>query len=271
MTSIKAPCILSKNVAFIDPGNAAKRSLDAATEMCHQCPMLQACALDALHGGNSLDGNMTRPATDVLQAGFHCRGDARTARKLAAIAGVPTPPEYRDQAPRNFAPDQCVNCKKPMHKWTRFPEEIPAGHVMAYARGHCVNCRSAYRAMLDTERGTPKLRKPANRRKIYTHCGHCERPLKMQGEPLEPGYYRHGARGLCLMCLKSRRRAKRGSQPAVSSWVTVDAAAKQYTSPRWKLRLLVAQGRVDSRRDAGRVMVSTNDLDAVLAGADKGF
>lgn len=213
MTRINAPCKLSKNIAFIDPGKAKRWSLNAAVKTCEQCPVLQQCALNALHAGGSVDGSMTRPATDVLQAGVICRGDARTARALAKIAGVDTPPKYRNEKRRNFAPDHCVNCRTPMVGWTRHPEEIPKGHVMAYARGHCVNCRTAYKKLLDAERGAPKLRKPARRRKIYTHCSECKRPVKMRGDELEPGYLRHFALGYCESCYKQRRHAREGARP----------------------------------------------------------
>ncbi|WIM71976.1 WhiB family transcriptional regulator [Corynebacterium suedekumii] len=130
---MRAPCHRSRIRGFIDP-HAPDHSVRAAIKVCEHCPIRKECARDALTAGTSLDGEYTRPAGAVVQAGIICRGDQDTARALARVAGVPTPPHYRKQAPRPQLPDGCNHCGRPLHKWTRNPEEIPEGHVMHYAK-----------------------------------------------------------------------------------------------------------------------------------------
>ncbi|PRQ11754.1 hypothetical protein C1Y63_04920 [Corynebacterium sp. 13CS0277] len=116
----------------------------AAMDACTGCPALARCAAQALHAGTSLDGRTTAPAAGVIQAGVYCTGDADTAAQLAAIAGTPAP-RYQRHRPRPTIPHHCQGCHKPLHPWTRNPEQIPEGHVMHYARGYCTGCRARYR------------------------------------------------------------------------------------------------------------------------------
>ncbi|CAB0634971.1 hypothetical protein CIP107566_00515 [Corynebacterium diphtheriae] len=123
---------------------------EAAKRACRACPILTKCAKDALHAGDSLDRNFTRPATGVIQAGVLCTGDVWTAQQLAEIAGVPVP-TYHDHIERPKIGDQCKSCGKPMGAWTRNPaESLPEGWVMHYARGYCTNCRGDYQAAVDS-------------------------------------------------------------------------------------------------------------------------
>lgn len=155
-----APCHKTKNQAFTDPSNAPERSRRAAIKMCEACPLRQQCAQDALTAGDSPVDGYTLPAADVIQAGVHCRGDLDTAWQLASIAGVPMPAYWDLQPRRHYAPDRCVECARPMTRWTR--DKVPEGYVMMHARGFCTNCRTAYRKKYPP---TPRhLRKPINRR-----------------------------------------------------------------------------------------------------------
>lgn len=118
-----------------------------AKQLCTTCPALKQCALAALHGGDSLDGGYTRPATGVVQAGIYCRGDDYTAELLAAIAGVDIP-DYHDHDERvNY--DECRSCQAPMLKWQPTGQPVPNGWVVHYARGYCTNCRSSYKTAVE--------------------------------------------------------------------------------------------------------------------------
>lgn len=145
----------------------------AAVKICQQCPRQQRCALDALEAGSTLDGGKLSPAAGVIMAGVVCRG-YESAGELAAIAGVEVPEEYRDgragARERNSVTtgQPCRNCQRPLYRWTRHKEDVPPGHVMAYARGFCTGCRSAYNAYLkrlpDSQRRYRGMKKEINRR-----------------------------------------------------------------------------------------------------------
>ena len=165
MPTMMAPCHRSRIRGFIDP-NAPEHSLRAAIRVCEACPIRRACARDALTAGNSLDGDYTRPANEVIQAGIVCHGDQATARALAAIAGV-RPPRYRSKGTRPRPASSCINCHTPMVPWTR--EEVPAGHVMHYARSYCTGCRGAYeqaRTVTVTQE-RPVMRKHVDRKRHH--------------------------------------------------------------------------------------------------------
>ena len=165
MPTMRAPCHRSRIRAFTDT-TAPAHSLRAAIAVCEACPIRRECALDALTSGTSLDGEYTRPAGAVIQAGIVCHGDQATARALAAIAGV-RPPRYRSKGTRPRPAKNCVNCRRPMVPWTR--NEVPAGHVMHYARSYCTNCRGAYAqassATVTEQR--PALRKHVDRKRHH--------------------------------------------------------------------------------------------------------
>lgn len=205
---MRPPCYRTRNKAFIAADAVAERSRRAAVKMCLHCPIRRQCARDALTGGTSLDGNVIAPATGVISAGIHCRGDDATAQALAQIAGVAAP-KYRKQRPRPRAPKQCVSCGAEMVPWTRY--EVPEGKVMAHARGHCVNCRSAYNAMRAREDGLVTLRKPApprGRHRTPSHCRDCQRPLIPASHPAREGYVKHHAGSRCSGCYKRSRKAQ---------------------------------------------------------------
>lgn len=168
-----APCHKTKNRAFIDPHGATVQARRAAVQVCQQCPIRQRCALDALESGSTLDGGKLSPAAGVIMAGVICRGH-ESAGELAAVAGVEVPEEYRDgragARKRNSVTtgQPCRNCQRPLYRWTRHSEDVPPGHVMAYARGFCTGCRSAYNAYLkrlpDSQRRYRGMKKEINRR-----------------------------------------------------------------------------------------------------------
>ena len=124
-----------------------------AINICHQCPCRQACALQALHSGASLDERYESNARDVVQAGIICNGGSHSAQQLAEIAGVSVP-KYRKHQPRPKFPTNCRCCGTSLHRFTKRPESIPNGMVMHYARGYCVNCRKAYKRGLKASRQT---------------------------------------------------------------------------------------------------------------------
>lgn len=207
---MRSPCHKTRIRAFIDADAVPERSRRAAITICEHCPIRRQCARDALTGGTSLDGNMTAPATGVIQAGIHCRGDQGTAQALAEIAGVRVP-TYRKKRKRNHAPSNCVACGADMVPWTR--GEVPEGKVMAYARGHCVHCRSAYNAMKAREgdQEPVKLRKPApprGRQRTPSHCRDCQRPMIPSSHPPREGYVKHHAGSRCATCYKRSRKAE---------------------------------------------------------------
>ena len=106
-------------------------------------------------------------------AGVICRG-YESAGELAAVAGVEVPEEYRDgragtKRVNLVATGQpCRNCQRPLYRWTRYKEDVPPGHVMAYARGFCTGCRAAYNAYVkrlpDSQRRYGGMKKEINRR-----------------------------------------------------------------------------------------------------------
>lgn len=146
-TGSMTPCQQSPE-AYLSPHDFPDYTRDYAARLCQRCPVLTQCALDALHGGASLDRHRITPAVDVLQAGVLCTGDAATARALAAVAGVPVPDDYR-AAPRRRAPgDRCVHCDRPMVGWSRH-DPPPPGKVAHHGRGYCQRCRSAYAAHVE--------------------------------------------------------------------------------------------------------------------------
>lgn len=166
MPTMRAPCHRSRIRGFIDP-QAPDHSVRAAIAVCEACPIRRECARDALTAGNSLDGDFTRPAGAVIQAGIVCHGDQATARALAAIAGV-RPPRYRSKGTRPRPASHCVNCEQPMVPWTR--DEVPAGFVMHHAKNHCTNCRGAYNQARNATvtKQRPVMRKHVDRKRHHT-------------------------------------------------------------------------------------------------------
>lgn len=212
---MRPPCHKTKNRAFINADYVPERSRRAAVKMCQHCPIRRQCAREALTGGTSLDGNLTAPATGVIQAGIHCRGDDATAQALAAVAGA-VAPTYRKQRKRKRAPKHCVSCGADMVPWTR--HEVPEGYVMHRGRGYCAECRGAYSLALKSDgRAEKGLRKPAPRRRLSRvpdHCQDCEHPMLPASHPKREGFVLHEGRGLCRSCYARARRAQRKAQDA---------------------------------------------------------
>ncbi|AKK03068.1 hypothetical protein CEPID_06035 [Corynebacterium epidermidicanis] len=168
--------------------------------MCQHCHMRTSCALDALKAGTSLDGCFESPASDVIMAGVHCKGDTATARALAEIAGEPVP-TYRGTAPRPKADNQCVNCHEPMVPWTR--GKVPMGYVMHYARNFCTNCRIAYlKAMKGQEKRSTNRTLVNGRPK---NCRKCQRPMVPIGHRPGQGEVKHLRGGVCETCANAPR------------------------------------------------------------------
>ncbi|APT92912.1 hypothetical protein CPHO_08450 [Corynebacterium phocae] len=164
-------CENTKNKAFSNPTKATPQAVRAAQKICHHCPLLKACAKDALTSGTTLSEDYRAPASDVIQAGVICTGDDETARRLSIIAGVETPTYRRERPQRPIIGskrgDTCRHCNQPMIKWNRH-EQQPDGYRKHYARGFCEQCRGPYREWkkanpaADTPRG---LRKPLDRKR----------------------------------------------------------------------------------------------------------
>lgn len=114
--------------------------------------MRRACATDALRGGRALNASKYSAAVTsngVLQAGVWCDGSEQATQQLRQIAGTLAPRPRKKQRRTSVTGKSCVSCGRPLHKWTRDHDEIPAGHVMHYARQYCVNCRAAYNEHLE--------------------------------------------------------------------------------------------------------------------------
>lgn len=162
---MRPPC--TNHRVFIQPTPGHPDTL-AAQEMCTHCPLRQQCATDGLTSGESIDGTHVRPAHGVIIAGVVCHGDMETAYALATIANtlLPTYDMGEDEKPRTKRrriDDECVNCHKPMVKWTR--RAVPDGYVMHHARGYCTECRAEYRAAYPPTARPRSLRKHIDRKR----------------------------------------------------------------------------------------------------------
>lgn len=224
MTSTNVPCQYSLNPAWIDVEAATVAECSRAVKVCRRCPRLRDCALDALHAGDMLDRSVRSPAMGVVQAGVVCRGDQPTADALATIAGVPAPTVTTEAASINRATGDCLNCQRPLHRWTRTPEDIPAGHVMHYARGFCVHCRPAYSKAtrhaqdrrvtrlglqsdrLETDLTNTRIAKIRTAiacrpsRHVPSHCLVCQRLMRPSSTSADGKTVRHEGGGLCVTC-----------------------------------------------------------------------
>lgn len=141
------------NPAFITPERASGTELAAAKALCEQCPMRAPCARAALRSGAAVGVDLQplrpRTAVGVFQAGVLCNGTISATEELKQIAGVAVAPSQERAVRRPVVQGTpCKNCGEPLAPWTREPSTIPAGHVMHYGRGFCVNCRKAVRRVL---------------------------------------------------------------------------------------------------------------------------
>lgn len=203
----KALCDRSKNKAFLNPRNSDKFKIAAAVKICQACPLRKQCATAGLTAGNLPDGTRSI-ADEVIIAGVVCRGDQDTTDRLRAVAGLPThrqAPRARVAPPRAYvqARQPCKACSRPLWKFTRDRSEIPEGYVMAYARGWCVNCRSAYN---QATVHTPKRQtRPVQRR--TRRCVDCDAPMVPYAHELPTdSHVHHMARGRCMKCYNKARR-----------------------------------------------------------------
>lgn len=192
------------NPAWLSPGAAQRHEVDSAKALCLSCPQIGVCAVSALRAGDTLDGSRITPATDVMQAGMICRGDAATARALAEIAGVPVP-DYRDQSTRAIPPRRCAECEEPMVGWSR--SGPPPGFVMHRGRGFCTHCRTAYNAALRAKGTVRRKTKPPMRSwEIPKRCTNCQLPM-IKGWSRKPkvGEVVHDSKGRCTSCRDGKR------------------------------------------------------------------
>lgn len=104
----RPPC--EGNLAFLNPG--VNQETQEAMKICETCPIKIWCAEHALTAGYTLDAGRTAPATGVIQAGVWCKGDKKTAEKLAEICRR-EPPKVGPK-PRFKPPANCVSCGRPM-------------------------------------------------------------------------------------------------------------------------------------------------------------
>lgn len=137
-----APCIRKR--IYTEPERFNKSEREAAALVCRtECPFLMQCAKEALTAGNSLDGSVILPAQGVIAAGVICPSKGTDhAVELAEIAEQQQLPRYRTKRDRPI-PERCAECKTPMASWNR-EKEAPEGYVVHYARGYCIECRTAY-------------------------------------------------------------------------------------------------------------------------------
>ena len=144
MTSTYAPnCTGSDNPAFIDLDSATASEINRARSLCASCPIRVPCALYALTSGTTPDGYAS-PAVDVMMGGVACTGSYQSRTSLYRVIGAKEPKPKPKPKRRTIQPGTpCASCGRPLHSWTRTPEEIPAGHVMHYSRGYCTHCRPA--------------------------------------------------------------------------------------------------------------------------------
>lgn len=205
-------CRGTRNRAFIDV-NADRFKIAAAVKICEACPLIQACARDALTAGDLQEDGTRAVADGVLQAGVICRGDQATVDALRAVAGLPNHP----QAPRSRIirsrgtiqeGQRCRECSRPLWKFTRDPSEIPDGYVMLYARGWCVHCRVAYKQA--TAQAPKRITRERQRRP--RHCVDCDAPMVPYAHDLPTDrHVHHMARGRCMKCYNKARRGLKAS------------------------------------------------------------
>lgn len=133
----------SDNPAFIDLDSATAGEINRAKTLCASCPIRVPCALYALTSGTTPDGYAS-PAVDVMMGGVACTGSYQSRTSLYRVIGAKEPKPKPKPKRKVIQPGTpCASCGRPLHSWTRTPEEIPTGYVMHYSRGYCTHCRSA--------------------------------------------------------------------------------------------------------------------------------
>lgn len=120
---------------FTNPSHATPEQIADAIEMCHHCPIRVPCAKQALHAGDTIDGERKAPARDVIQAGVWLTGRREYLNEVYKLAGKkPAPPKRR--AP---TPTHCRACKKRMVP--RDKTVSLGAHIVTHvARGYCRVC-----------------------------------------------------------------------------------------------------------------------------------
>lgn len=106
---------------------------------CDTCPILRACAHQALTSGATIDGHMRTPANGVIQAGVICEGDQRTLDELRAIAGTFDVIPLRLKKDKPPPPTHCHACNRRM---TIRPKGKALDHTVIThaAHGYCRTC-----------------------------------------------------------------------------------------------------------------------------------
>lgn len=121
---------------------------------CDTCPLLRACAHQALTSGATIDRNLRTPANGVIQAGVICEGDQRTLDELRAVAGTFDVIPLRLKKDKPPPPQRCVGCNRRMI--TR-PKGKSLDHTIIThaAHGYCRTCYATQQRTKGWEPSTP--------------------------------------------------------------------------------------------------------------------
>ena len=99
---VRPPCEGKRE--FTNPSQATPQQIADAIEMCHHCPIRVPCAKQALHAGDTIDGERKAPARDVIQAGVWLTGRREYLNEIYKLAGKkPAPPKRRAPTPVSYA------------------------------------------------------------------------------------------------------------------------------------------------------------------------
>ena len=148
---------------WCQPDAATAAELEQARQTCQACPVLKACALQAITGSSvthlqPADAPFSAVAQGVFQAGVHCvattfdRRKRATRAALCQAAGVPYIPSKQQATAMKYGGQPCVSCGRLMVPGSRRRGPVPSGKTRHYAQGYCEKCRRAYRAALDSGR-----------------------------------------------------------------------------------------------------------------------
>ena len=147
---------------WCQPDAATAAELEQARQTCQACPVLKACALQAIASSSvtylePADAPINAAAQGVFQAGVHCVPAVNSDRvratraALCQAAGVPYIPSKHPKSMK-YGGRPCVSCGRLMVPGSRRRGQVPPGKTRHYAQGYCEKCRRAYRAALRSGR-----------------------------------------------------------------------------------------------------------------------
>lgn len=148
---------------WCQPDAATAAELEQARQTCQACPVLKACALQAITSSSvthlqPADAPFSAVAQGVFQAGVHCPAAASGYRKratrvaLCQAAGVPYIPSVQQARQIKRGGRPCVSCGRLMVPGSKKRWPLPPDKVRHYAQGYCEKCRAAYMAALESGR-----------------------------------------------------------------------------------------------------------------------